>query len=160
MLKTETRDIDGVQVTCTQFVCTRALALLPRLGGSFAPLLGVLTERKLTDADVVLVCGVIAQGGSEAPAVAAEVLAGSTAVVNGHVRGLGDRAAIDAVFGGNLIALLKAVALALEVNFGSFCGALGGSAPSEAAEVAPSPSSSTRTSRKLGRPGASSAKDG
>ncbi len=168
MLKTETRDIDGLQVTCTEFPCLQQYALLPRIGE-----LGPLIERMAVgpfdeDSPLLLAASLSRLKPEAARALPVALLAGCK--VGDAV--LASEEAIARAFGGNLRASLKAVLFALEVNFGDFFADAGRSAPPAPASTTASPaasgptsppasaSRSTRILRPRGRAGDSSAKDG
>ena len=162
-LKTETRVIDGLQVTCTQFACLRQYEILPRLA-AVGPVLGLLDSGKpITDhpeAAVMLASALAAGDPTAARAVARELLAGCRVVVDGRATDLLDDDSVNRIFAGNLLASFRCILFSLEVNFGDFFAAA--SPPKAADELAqppkaPAPSTSTRTFKRRGPAGDSSA---
>ena len=97
-VRTETRSVRGVELTCTQFPARRALAMMERVAKF---------ERGLLS-------------GGELESWPQQLLACCTALVDGKQIPLNSGEMIDAVFSGRLPALADAMAFAIEVNYGDF----------------------------------------
>ncbi len=114
-LRTESREIDGLLITVTQFPALKALGLATRVAQAIAPALvnGVVP----TSGVALLFAGMDAE---QTVKLSTDMLAGSTARVDGREFALIGQAAIDEVFSGRLPTLLKAVMYAVEQNFSDF----------------------------------------
>jgi len=130
-LRTETREIAGVEVTSTQFPAMRSLRLMTRLGKVLAPLLGGLdgvdlkTLKMTSQIDLsalgrALSAAFVQLAEQDAAQLALDILASSVALVDGRRVELTSTAKIDGVFDGNLKGLLGAIRFAVEVNYGDF----------------------------------------
>ncbi len=130
MVKTESREIDGMTVTCTQFGAMKANALLHKLTRVAAPVLMKLTGVRLSGStDVsVLAAPLMALAGNTTPeefnALLREILAGTTVETDGKQWPLLKTTDIDAVFSGSLFTMYAAAAFAVEVNFGPLFAAV------------------------------------
>ena len=149
--KSVTRDIDGLDVTVTQFAVSRTLPLLATLMqvagpaiGKLAPMLGGgMAGLGKTQVDA-LAPALVALAGGLAEVQAAKLLAdllGGTIVVATDDNGKlvkhdlsGGTGAIDRAFDGRLMTVFKVAAFALEVNYGDFFGGTG--LPAEEAATA------------------------
>ncbi len=134
MVKTESREIDGMTVTCTQFGAMRASALLHRLMRVAAPVLTALgTGLRLTTNVVALAAPMTALATSmstdEFHALLKDLLAATTVEKDGKQWPLTDLKHIDAVFSGSLFAMYAAAVFAAEVNFGPLFAAVSKSLP-------------------------------
>lgn len=128
-LKTETRTIEGFEVTVQVLPATRSLPLLPRVTRIVAAAMAVGAG---LDSDVSTVLAHV--DGSELLALATELLASAQVKHEGRLRTL-DRATIDLVYTGRVRALLAAAWFAVQVNYADFFA--GASATSPAAEASP-----------------------
>ena len=144
--KTETRQIGGMDVTCTQFEAIAAFKLSARIGKVLAPALLAAGGKIDLKADVATLAPVAralfdALDPEQAESMLVDILRG-TSVVRDDGTGklikidLSSPKWINAAFDGDLGAMLSAAAFALEVNLGSF---FGGSGPSAAPTPTPSP---------------------
>jgi len=131
MLKTETRVIEGLSVTVTQFSALRSLRLMARLGGLLAPMLSALEMLDGVDlkSDIPLrqLQPLVMQlfetlTPETAVSLAGELLLSSSVIYEDRKVELNDSSRIDLVFGGNLIGLLKSLAFSIEVNYRDFFG--------------------------------------
>lgn len=140
MLRTETRTFDDLEVTSQQLPAMRALKLLPRLARLLAPALASLGTGKIDlQADVSSIANVLSQAlepldDNQVEALSRDLLADTTVVLTDETgkrrnQTLGSVAAINSVFSGRLPAMLKAMALSVEVNFSDFFPASAPSAP-------------------------------
>ncbi len=133
MLKTQERAIDGRTYTVQQLPARIALKALNRLGKVFAPAVaaataafgGDATQAKLDTLQVDKLGGAIEAlfahlGDADLDFFIATFL--ETALVDGQPL----RAQLDVVFMGQIDGLLKLLAFAVEVNFGSFFAGLSG----------------------------------
>lgn len=133
--KTESRDLDGIKITCTQFGALKSLGLKAKLMRYIVPVLatmGMPTDMdQLMTADLeklapalVAVFARLADGDAES--LAAEILAGCEAQFIGP-DGVTPRSLllakpehIDIAFGGDDWTLILAMKFAIEVNFAGF----------------------------------------
>lgn len=128
MQRTEDRTFTDEQgtldVKTTQLPAMRAFRLLNRLaklvGGSLGALRGVGFK-----ADVKHLAPILAElfdrlDPEETDALALQILGGTLVVANGKAVSLHNADAIDGVFGGRLMTMLKVLAFALEVNYKDF----------------------------------------
>ena len=144
-MRTETRDVRGIKITVTQLealdlirewptVVKRLgslLALLPKINPKKpGDLASQLTESEMLNAFTSL--------GDNADEVFMMLLATAAAHVgkgeNKHLVELDNRAAINEVFSGDMLALFQAGFFALEVHYGDFLG--GDGAPDPEADQA------------------------
>jgi hypothetical protein len=95
-VKTETRTVRGIEITCTQFPARRALVMLDKVSK--------MERGQLTDLE----------------SWPQQILACSTALVDDKQIPLDRGEMIDRVFSGNLPALADAIRFAIEVNFSDF----------------------------------------
>jgi hypothetical protein len=147
-LRSETREIEGIVVTATQLPPLRALALMPRLGKVMAPLLaldGVTAETDVESLVPVILKVLDSLEDDQAVALVRDLLASSTAQLDGKLYPLNTDSMLTGVFGGNVMAMVKAAVFAVEVNFGDFF-AKGLAAKRASNQAAVSPSTSTTIS--------------
>jgi hypothetical protein len=166
-LKTETRNLGGLEVHCTQFAVLRQYELLPLVGAAVAQVVDAMAAGKMRPEDprsVLLLAAALSHAEREdVQKFTRAILAGTTVrAPGGSPICLDGDDAITRAFGGDMFASNQVILFALETNLGSFFERAGSGAgisgeKSEATETASSPS--TRTSRKLRRPGDSSVKD-
>lgn len=133
-LRTEAREIDGLIVTVTQFPALRALGLATRVAQAIAP---ALSQGLSTTSPLALLFSGMDSDATEKLAV--DMLASTTAQLEGRDVLLMNRAMIDVAFAGRLPTMVKAVAFAIEVNFSSFFTELNG-APDDPAPSGPAAS--------------------
>lgn len=137
-VRSETRTIGGIEITVTQLPARRALRLMTKLARAIIPVL----EKGISGADDLIVAMPVIIGQlepDEADQLACDILSNCSAIAEVN----GKRAAytfenptmIDAVFTGNMNALMEALVFGIEVNFGNFIG--GGSEDSESRDAAP-----------------------
>lgn len=151
-LRQESRDIDGMQVTCVQFSVMRGLGMLPRISRTIGPVLERIAVSAPTDAmNMVVLSAFTHIDGAEAQSVVRDILAGCTVTRDGRMNGLSSDEAINAAFAGNLAGLAKAVLFALEVNFGTFLDVPGASESDPPVQPEAPSSTSTTTSPRPGR---------
>lgn len=134
MLKQETQSIDGISFTVTQFPAMRGFTLFGKLVKTIGPALSALSGLD-PQADVIKVAPVIASALRDldpeaASALALEIFASTSAIIDTpsgprNVQ-VNTRENVDIVFMGKLMTMFKALAFAVQVNFGDF---FGGSAP-------------------------------
>lgn len=135
-LKTETKDIDGLGVTCTQFPAMRSSELLARLLKVIGPSLGVLMRldpnTELDRAGVELVAGLSSLKPEELPGLISKVLEMTAVRVPdesggaGAVISLDKKENLDIVFSGRMLTMFKVAGFAIQVNYRDFAS---GSAP-------------------------------
>lgn len=128
-VRTETRTIAGHEVTTTQLPAMRALAL-----ADDAIRFGALRGEELLNA-------------------ARKLLALTSVISGGQLYSLSSDEAINAVFSGDLAALLLVVGFVIEVNYASFSDGPAGGDASAGAGPTTSPSTSTTTSPQPGPSG-------
>ncbi len=134
MLKSETRTIDGLEVTTTQLPVLRAFALFTKLGKVLAPALARAADLQLDpDMDVSALAPALGElfaqlDPADATQLAHDVLISTSVVADGRITELSQSGAIDLVFGGRFLAFLKTMAFAIEVNFRDFFDGTLGSA--------------------------------
>ena len=128
-LKSRTEEIDGISITSTQFPAMKAYRLFARLGKLLAPSVGAIAsaeDGQDTQSIGDALTGLFAQLDEKAAEdLALQLLAASTVrlVREGKpdsIISLTSKDAIDAAFGGSLMAMLGAMKLAAEVNFADF----------------------------------------
>jgi hypothetical protein len=132
MKLTQTKVIDGVEITVQQLPPRRATRLLIKIAGYIAPALGEVApslKGGLAGADVSalgVAVGRLAKdlGPDEFDALTNEILEQSWATVGGKRQEL--LRVIDAVFQGKPFGIFQSVVFALEVNYGNFSDALRG----------------------------------
>lgn len=124
--KTVTQEIDGLEVTTTQFGAIDAFALLSRLGKVAAPLVGSFSRgaslEALIQTDLMPVMIALCEQLSPdvVRALCKEILDGTVVKYDGKMVSLNTREKIDAVFGSNLLQLMRTLKFALEVNYSNF----------------------------------------
>jgi hypothetical protein len=131
MLKQDTQEIDGLKFTCTQFPAMRGFTLLGRLIKTIGPAISVLSSAD-AEADIRDLAPLIAVALKDldpdaATALAADVLAGTSVIMDKHVP-LDTRANIDMVFSGKLGTMFKVLAFAVKLNYEDFFGGIAPSA--------------------------------
>ncbi len=124
MLKTQTKEIDGFQVTSTQLDVWRALRLFTRLGKIVSPALAKAKDvtmfsdvRQLAPAFGELFSQV---DGDVAEDLARAMLESTVIVVDGKQIPLNSREMFMTAFNGRLETLLAVMRFSFEVNFGDF----------------------------------------
>lgn len=133
-LRYEETVIDDVRLTCTQFMAMKNFSLFAKLMRTIGPAVATLGASK-GDADVMKVLPMALRDvePGDLTALALEVLAGTTANVDGANFSLSTSSAIDAVFSGrSLMTLIKAIAFAVKVNFSDFFDEAAVGGPAEA----------------------------
>ncbi len=128
MQKTEQRDFTDdeglLQVHSTQLPALRAFKLMTRLGKLLGPSLAQLKGVKLkAKADAllpVLTTLFEALEPDEAESLAQQILEGTLVIAGGKSVTLNSQPAIDAVFGGRLLSMLRVMSFAVEVNYRDF----------------------------------------
>lgn len=136
MQKTEQRDFTDdeglIQAHSTQLPALRAFKLMTRLGKLLGPAMGQLKGVKLkAKADALLpVLTALFESlePDEADGLAQQILEGTHVVAGGKAVTLNSAPAIDAVFGGRLLLMLRVMAFAVEVNYRDFFRGLAPSA--------------------------------
>lgn len=127
-LKSESRNIDGLEVRSSQLPALRTLALSARLGRVAAPALskmgGLTLKSNVADLlpAIMDLCTRLEEG--EIESLACEILAATSVQVD-EGRGpklieLNNRQAINGVFSGRFKTLLYVIMFALEVNYSDF----------------------------------------
>lgn len=137
MLRTETREIDGLRVTCTQYPALEQLEHLEVVSRVVGPLL--LADLDPDSTNTALFFGAMPKG--ELPRLARVLLRCTSVVVDGRSIELTSDQAINQVFPGRLGTLVKVVIFAAGLNYGPFFASapkVSGGAPS-GAEPATSP---------------------
>lgn len=139
---TQTRTIDGLEVTVVQFAATRALPLLGQITAIVGPAIGALApmlagdglaglgKRRVEDLAPALAALGAGLDGGGMMRLATGILAGTTVIAHGPNGPMkydlsGGPSAIDACFEGRLLSLFKVAAFALEHNFSGFFPAAG-----------------------------------
>lgn len=144
MLNTESRTIDGIQFTATQFPAVRGFTVLGKLVKTVGPALGTLASASGGDDLAALAPQLAGALSGLDPAAAAslmiEVLSCVSAMTTdeqGRMRSaqLDSQAAIDRVFSGKMGTMFKVIGLALQVNYADF---MVGSFPTAPGPTAPS----------------------
>jgi hypothetical protein len=133
-LKTETREIDGMSVTCTQFPALRATTLFARLlkliGPSISALMRLDPTTDLEKAGGELGLAFSEVNPDEMPGLICKVLEGTAVRVRDDSGstdiGLDRKENVDLVFSGQLLTMFKVLGFALQVNYRDFRS---GSAP-------------------------------
>jgi hypothetical protein len=146
-LQTETRDIRGLTVRCTQLPARRAYALVPKLGAIMAPALAELETSQIKDLGAVDLSAVgpafqrffQALEDADADKLMMQLLSSTSVIKDGDLFDLTSGAKIDQAFEGNLPALFQTLWFSVELNFADFIGAVSEMTPPEAA-VKASPS--------------------
>lgn len=172
-LQTETRSIGGIEFNCTQFSCWRSYELMGQLDGLGRTVDAIMKGQSAEKVALELFLELAQMPPGQAPNVLKELLSETTAEKDGRVYELRGQEFINRVFGGDRMAPALALAFAIEVNWGPFFVAIGNalakSRESKSAEHAdPGPvadqeapaSPSIPTSKKLRRPGNSTAAGG
>lgn len=120
-LKTESREIAGMQVTVTQFDAETAYTLLPELLKIAGPAFSALSSGGATYAAVITALFQNMEPG-RLPALARQILATTAVVVDGRSIPPGQsKEAFNLVFSGTRApTLIPVVKFALEVNFAGF----------------------------------------
>ena len=132
-LKSAQTTVDGIVFETTQFPAMRALELMGRLTKVLGPTLGALAsadpDAELDSLGPVLAMALKDLEPKELSAIAVELLAGTTALVQGAAGmtlvTLGSRENLDLVFSSRLFALFKVAVHAIKVNYGDFIGGSG-----------------------------------
>lgn len=130
MVKSQTVDIDGIEVTTTQFTFMRSSALMAKLGKVIAPAIGMLNSFDL-ESDISTLGPAIGALCSQLPShevepLFLEILAGTNVTIGNKMFTLDSKAKIDTAFSGQMLTGFKVIAHALKVNYAeSFGVALG-----------------------------------
>lgn len=156
MQRTEERtftDDDGTMlVKTTQLPALRAFKLMARLGKLLSPSIGQLSGVKFGAKSDMLAPAFMALferlDTSEVEDLSIKVLEGTLVVSDGAARTLSNAPAIDQVFGGRILTLVKVMAFAVEVNFRDFFRALA----KEAAEKAAAKAAAEATATPIAEP--------
>lgn len=127
--KSQTRTIEGFEITVQVLPATRSLPLLPRITRVVAAATAMGFD---LDSDISRV--LVHVDGAELLSLATELLASAQVKHEGRLRTL-DRATIDLVFTGRIKALLAASWFAVQVNYADFFA--DASATEPAAEASP-----------------------
>jgi hypothetical protein len=170
---TENKNIEGLEVRCTRFGVLRQYELLPLIGRFAGPVVDAIAAGKAGDPKMVLMLSasfaeVPADRRHEISEFVRALLAGTTVRKAGEPPvSLNSEEAIQKMLGHDMFLSNLVILFVLEVNFGRFFERAGGndpagekSTPESTTDQSPAPSASTRTSRKLRRPGDSSVRDG
>ena len=112
--KTETRSMEGFEVTVQVLPATRSLPLLPRVTKIVAAAMAVGAN---LDNDISAVLQYV--DGDELLSLAADLLVSAQVKHEGRLHTL-DRATIDLVYTGRIKALLAAAWFAVQVNYADF----------------------------------------
>jgi hypothetical protein len=141
MIKTESKTVDGIQVTTTQLPAMRAFKLFFRLVRLIGPALGAFGDfDPKTDLKEVMkamspsfMAAFSSLDPEEATALACAILENTVAFIpgQGNIQ-LNNQAALDIVFSGRVKAMLNVVVFAVQVNFSDF---FDGDAPAVPASV-------------------------
>lgn len=134
MIKTEKRDINGLQVTTVQIPAMKAYAVFARLGAVLGPALAKLGDVKIANLEDEVeklgpAAGALLSGlAGDTDLVLA--LLQSTSVVKPGEDGklentdlIGGETAINKIYTGDFLALLLSMKFAIEVNFADFLAA-------------------------------------
>lgn len=135
-VKTEKRQIDGLDVTVSQLPAMAGFRLFLRLLKLAGPALGVLFSEgglKAASAQMLLTEGLSSLDEAEGEAVLLALLRDVTVVFEGKMLTLSDQQRVDIVFNGRMMAMLKVAAFSAEVNFKDFIDAAQQQAPAAAA---------------------------
>jgi len=130
VLKNETRDCSGVSVTSTQLPALMGFKLMTKLGKILAPVLAIKDVRATMNVQLEDLVPAITQllvniDGENIDDLCARLFASTTALVTNDAGArqrveLREATGINAAFEGNMPAMLGAMQLAIEVNFGDF----------------------------------------
>lgn len=125
-LKKQTKVIDGIEVTCQQFECTRSIILSAKLGRMLASAASKVDKIDL-DMDIAALAPALQElltcmDPEELPGFCIEVLGSTAFTMNNTVVTVTDSTSLDVVFRGRFPALFKALLFALEVNYADFFG--------------------------------------
>lgn len=150
-VRTETRVIDGLEVTTTQLPAMRAGPLYARLGGANAPVPLLATLDPASVGGVQMLFSGLPP--DDVGPLVREILASTHVIHEGKVTPLLADDPINRVFSGRFKLLLAVCWFSLQVQFADFfeaASAMASDSPSEPepAEAA-SPSTSTKTSRRV-----------
>lgn len=125
-VRTEKTEINGIEVSCTQFSVMQCLALLPRVAKFVA-------ASGSTHAQAAVVNALSSMSGDQIQELFRDVLRGSVARVGKGFVELASYEDLNAVFNGDLQALIKAFSFAIKVNYANFkSGASGTKSDSDA----------------------------
>jgi hypothetical protein len=127
--KSQTRTIEGFEITVQVLPATRSLPLLPRITRVVAAATAMGFD---LDSDISK--ALLHVDGAELLSLAAELLASAQVKHEGRLRTL-DRATMDLVFTGRIKALLAASWFAVQVNYADFFADASATGP--AAEASP-----------------------
>lgn len=125
MLKTEDQEIDGVRCTVVEFPAMYNFKLLAKLAKTLGPSLAALGQLNpntdLSDAGPALRDALAGLDPDEAQRLLVELLK-STSVISteGKRVELSSQSAIDNMFSGRLLTMLKVAMFAVRVNFADF----------------------------------------
>ncbi len=146
MQLTQTREIDGLTVSVSQLPPMRSLRMLNRLRKAIGPAMSKLLSGntgKLGDMDISRLGDALEAlnlPDQELEDITKELLATARIQVDGKNMNMMNGGQFDPSMNGQVGVILKAVGFAIEVNYGSFFGALRALAPNRV-EI-PSPSQS------------------
>lgn len=136
--RTEKREVAGLNLSTTQLPVMRATLLVPRLGRVLAPILamagGNLKDAMNAEAGPLLQAALGALTEQELRELIRDLLAGTTAEIEGKLLPLTSEANIELAFDG-VVQLFAACKFAVEVNFHDFF-TIAGAQASESANPA------------------------
>lgn len=126
-LKTESRVIEGLSITCTQMPAMRSYSVFARLGKVLGPAIGALagvdTEGGVENMDAQELAPALSAllgGLVDDEPLALALLQGMSVNANGAEILITDAAKVDLAFSGNFKAMLLALKFSLEVNYADF----------------------------------------
>lgn len=129
-LKTQSKYIDDLEITITQLPPIRAFKLLPKLGRVIGPAISeAMKNGKSGDSLLTLGPALALVSESELEPLMKELFSTARAKVPNPDRlvALNSDEAINEVFAGNLLMMVKALIFSVEVNYGSFFGGVASS---------------------------------
>jgi len=140
MIKQETRFIEDMQFTCTQFAAMRAFTMLGKLAKTIGPVITVLSGVD-PQTDIVTIAPQLADAMKDldpdaTTALAVEMLSNTTVTLNGQPIPLNSETNINLAFSGKLMVMFRVLAFALGVNYGDFFSAIGPAAAQQPTAVA------------------------
>lgn len=129
MLKSETRTINGMQISCTQMPVCASYEVAAKVGaliGAGASELKGIDFASFGQSDITQFgpgLSVIMSELVKDPELPLQLVNGMTVVVDGRLKELSaTKESVNAVFGGDLKTYLLALKFSLELNFASFFG--------------------------------------
>ncbi len=138
-LKSDTLELEGIRFSTQQFMAMRSFSLLARLTKTVGPALGALMKlnpaSQLEDVGSELAAAFSTLDPDEATKLVPEILAMTSALIDGKQSLLNSTSAIDNVFSGRLKTMFQVLAFVLKCNYADFMP--GSSAPASAALPSP-----------------------